>query len=471
MTENLLLLLALTSPLAVASSAPELPPLPEVRACAESEPAAGVLVTYPTALPFALLAEIAEDDILYVLIDEAGEQWPASRDLVDKGVDLSNVEFLVAPTNTIWTRDWSAAAGFQGGQHTLVDPIFTAYTLDTHQGGSLVTLGGNHADDDASPAAVAAHTGAQHVPVPVHLVGGNYDPDGFGNAFTTQLLVDENRYWGVPEPFLRSVLSQELGIGQLRVLPNYATFDLQHIDCALKVVDEETLVITRPPANHPDYPHFEALALEAQSYRTAFGRRYEVHRIDAPLFDDGVWGPAPANYANSLILNGKVLVPMFGLPQADARALRVYEKAMPGHEVIGYLYGDAPLMGPGNSWHTFDALHCRTHQIFDPGMLLIRHPRVREASAGATSEVRALIKAYSGTPLVQTTLHWRLAGAAGWTAVSLQPGAHGQEFVGVIPAQSAGVEVEYYLSATDGSGRTESRPPLAPQGAYAFTVN
>ncbi len=463
--------LPLLVPIATASQAPQLPPLQAVRACAENEPALGVLVTYPTALPFALLAEIAEDDVLYVMLDDPADRIDTMRDLDEKGVNLANVEFIMTPTDSIWTRDWSASAGFQNGQHTLVDPSFIAYTLDSNVGGSLVTLGGAHAADDASPAGVAAHTGVQHAPVPFHLVGGNYDADGLGNAFCTQLLVDENRFWGVSEGVLRGGLQQTLGIDDLRVLPNYATFDLQHIDCALKVVDEETLIITRPPATHPEFPFFEALAQKAASFRTAFGRRYKIHRIDAPLFDAGTFGPGPANYANSLILNGKVLIPTFGMPQADAEALQVYAEAMPGYEIIGFPYEDAPLMGNFWTWQVFDSVHCRTHQIFDPKMLLIKHPRVRKGTAGHPIQIRTLIHAYSGTPLMEKTLHWRVAGVQTWTTVPLTIGAHGQEFVAQIPGQAAGTQIEYYLTACDSSGRTESRPPLAPTGSYSFLIH
>ena len=121
MLRSLLLAATLSFFASLASAGPpqELAPLQNVRACAEHEPAPGVLVTYPTALPFALLAEVAEDDVLYVMIDAASEQASVASELGAKGVDLGNVEFLVVPTDSIWTRDWSGRAGFQNGQHAL----------------------------------------------------------------------------------------------------------------------------------------------------------------------------------------------------------------------------------------------------------------------------------------------------------------------------------------------------------------
>jgi len=176
-----------------------------------------------------------------------------------------------------------------------------------------------------------------------------------------------------------------------------------------------------------------------------------------------------ANYANTLIVNSKVFVPLFGVPE-DAAALDVYRAAMPGYEVLGYEFVSGSW--PMGSWASFDALHCRTHQVFDPEMLLIKHPRVRSASAGAPIEVRALIRAYSGAALVgaETAVHWRVAGTSSWNVAALLPDSYAHELVTTIPAQVAGSTIEYWISAGAADGRSERRPPLAPAGYYEFPV-
>jgi agmatine/peptidylarginine deiminase len=61
------------------------------------------------------------------------------------------------------------------------------------------------------------------------------------------------------------------------------------------------------------------------------------------------------NYANSLTVNGRVLVPTYGDPARDAAALDVYQQAMPGHEIIAI---DAHVVANAGG-----TVHCLTMQI------------------------------------------------------------------------------------------------------------
>ncbi|KAA3606802.1 MAG: hypothetical protein DWQ01_17450 [Planctomycetota bacterium] len=448
-------------------------PLPKLRACAEFEPALGTLITYPTNLPLETLAvELAEDDLLYVLVDHTKNKAKAFFGLMAVGVNMRNVKFIMAPTADIYTRDFGAPQAFLGSsRHGYVDPIFWDYAYQAGNGGRVFAPGpGAFLNDDVTPAAVAAHLGVEHVEFPAHLVGGNIDFDGLGKAFCTQVLVDENEHWGIAETRFRALMKRYLGVGDLIVVPNFEVFGIQHVDCVLKVLDEETLLITRVPATHPSFLFHEAVALAAAAAKTAYGRPYVIHRVDTPVFRGGVRGET-ANYANSLILNGKVLVPMFDLPMADANALDVYRQAMPGYEVLGFHYVQGiPLI---KSWASFDALHCRTHQVFDPEMVLIKHPRVRSAAAGSSQiKIQALIKDYGGAGLLdaETKVFWRKAGDSQWHQADFQPGQHPDEYVAFLPGQPAGTGVEYYLQATTADQRQEHRPPLAPQGYFSFPV-
>ena len=464
--------LLVLAPAALSQGVP-MPALPEKRACAELEPSLGTLVTYPTGLPGSLIKELAADDVLYILVDGPNNMAQAQAALGALGVPLTSVEFVQGPTETIWTRDWGAPQVFlPGGSQIYVDPMFWGYTYDSFDGTSFTWFQGSHTNDDASPAAVADHIGVGHVQLPAHLVGGNIDFDGLGRAFATELLIKENSHHGVQETAYRRILKRYLGVEDLTILPNYGIWGLQHIDCVLKVMDEETIVITRPPASHPSSPHVEALASIVAGMTGPYGRPYDIHRIDTAVFDGTGPSGETANYANTLILNEKILVPTFGIPMVDNAALEAYRDAMPGYEVSGYTLVGGPY--PMGAFSSEDSLHCRTHQVFDPEMVLIKHPRVRGASASdPTIPVQALIRAYSGTPLNQASsgVFWRAQGSTAWNQVPLQYAGTPREFVADLPGQSAGTTVEYYISATDGAGRTENKPPLGPEGPYSFTVN
>ena len=61
----------------------------------------------------------------------------------------------------------------------------------------------------------------------------------------------------------------------------------------------------------------------------------------------------PASYANFLIANGAVFVPVFG-QASDEDALKILEQAMPGHRIIG-IRAEHLVVGLG-------ALHCLSQQ-------------------------------------------------------------------------------------------------------------
>ena len=62
----------------------------------------------------------------------------------------------------------------------------------------------------------------------------------------------------------------------------------------------------------------------------------------------------PASYVNFLVLNGGVLVPTFGQPKGDDRALGLLRELFPGREVVGIDCLD--LVEEGGS------LHCISQQ-------------------------------------------------------------------------------------------------------------
>jgi len=71
------------------------------RVAAEWEPALGAMVAWPPVVPDALLVEIAKDDRLYVLVEDAEMQAEAAERLETLGVALASVEFIVAEAREV----------------------------------------------------------------------------------------------------------------------------------------------------------------------------------------------------------------------------------------------------------------------------------------------------------------------------------------------------------------------------------
>jgi agmatine/peptidylarginine deiminase len=445
----------------------------EVRVAAEWEPVTGVLVGWPLKLPRALVIDMAKDIDLYVTVSNKAGRRRAHKAFTEWEIDQARVHFIITVQGDGYylSRDWGPVALFDAqGKSRLVDGRYVDY-LAAVAGSSkpLVSLsqqfGLDYSLDDTAPAAVAKELGWPRVELPVALTGGNLLFDGRGSAFATQILVDENAAMGIAGDKLRKILKKELGVVRFHVLPNFEGGEggIQHIDCLLKLLDEERILIKRAPDDHPDYQRIEAIVADLAKLTNPYGRPYTLLRIDTPRYDHDDL----ANYTNSIILNRKIFVPLFGIP-ADQRALKTWRAAMPGYQVRGFAL-DKSLI----DMRYMDAIHCRTRAIWDSKMLRMAHKRIdgRITNAGGY-RVEAEIRDYSGAGLFeeQLRLRWRKAGSPTWNDVRLEPAGTPSAFQATIEGVRSGQTVEYYLSAASRSGRKESLPRTAPKGYYAFTA-
>lgn len=453
---------------ALAATASDPPRFPRV--AAEWEPALGALVAWPPMVPEELLVEIAEDDRLFLLVDDDAAQREAEAKLEDLGIDLEVVDFiLVGDSSSLsWPRDWGPFALFDGeGMFHLADPRFLDYPSATPacKGRlySMDILGLDPIDDNATEV-VAKTLGFPDLRLPFALTGGNALVDGHGTAFSTCVMLNENRrYLGVSEDEFYRAVEARLGISNYVIVPNFEWFGIQHIDCLLKPLDEETILVKRVPEGHPDHGTIEEIVTYLATLTNPHDRPYRIVRIDTPPY---LLGHFVANYTNSLILNEKILVPLFGIP-GDEAALQTWRELMPGYEVIGF---ENP--GPWG-WSWLDALHCRVRAMWDPEMLYMHHRHLDEHLEAAPSyRVETLIRDHSGAGLLEEELKisWRLRGQNEWQEGVLRAGSNPETFVASISGPESGDTVEYFLSAADQSGRHQTLPRGAPEGFYTFTV-
>ena len=127
-----------------------------------------------------------------------------------------------------------------------------------------------------------------------------------------------------------------------------------HIDCFLKLLSPNRLLVKRLEVNHPDYERVERIVHAISGLEAPGGGAYQILRIDTPNYAEGRAAP----YTNALILNNKIFVPLMGIP-GDEAALETWIAAMPQHEVFGFQADKG--MRP---WRFTDALHCRTKSLF-----------------------------------------------------------------------------------------------------------
>jgi len=416
------------------------PPPGPVRNCAEWEPVIGVLIRYPLGLPWDLIRDYADHTTVYCLVSSSLESTAASN-FAANGVDMSNVEFLVMGTNSIWTRDYGPWFVFDGDDELgIADHVYNRpRPLDDQVNWNLGPIFGIN---------VFGHD-------LIH-TGGNYMTDGHGIAWSSDLVTEENDDLSVSE--IEAVMADYLGIHTYHVMPRISVSGIHHIDTWAKLVDEETVVVKEVSSGHPDYDECEETAQIFATQTNCYGRPYDVIRVYCP----SIGGSNVAAYTNSLILNDRVYVPVFNI-SGDDEAIAVYEAMMPGYDIVDY----------DGSWLSDDAIHCRGKGIMDPGMLYLDHDPIQGAVVGE-GDVRmvAYVKSHADEGLDESSveLRWRVEGAPSFASLAMSRVAATDSFEVMLPEQSVFTTVEYYVTAADASAgpRVSSRPWVAPDAFYAF---
>src|SRR5690606_26400614 len=224
--------------------------------------------------------------------------------LVSSGIDMTNVEFLNAPTNSIWIRDYAGNTVYTEdvGERALVDWI---YNRPRPMDNILPT---QHANYVGMPIYIT-----DTAPNDLVNTGGNFMSDGLGTAFASHLITIENQAgnpYGVSaktEAQIDDIMEAYMGLERyikMTVLP----FDgIHHIDMHMKLLDEETILVSKYPEGVADGPQIEEnIDYITSTFQTPFGNDYEIKWIPAPPSTSGQYpdtGGAYRTYTNALILN------------------------------------------------------------------------------------------------------------------------------------------------------------------------
>ncbi|MBK8229544.1 MAG: agmatine deiminase family protein [Candidatus Eisenbacteria bacterium] len=417
------------------------PPSGPIRQCAEWEPVTGVLVRYPFGHPYTVLREMAEEIELWVLVASVSQQNTCNTALQNNGVNMANVHYVIAATNSIWTRDYGPQFVFDGnGAPGIVDHVYNRP---------------RPLDDQVNYTVGTSWTTQVFGSSLIH-TGGNYLCDGHGNGYSTDLVWDENP--SLSHAQVAQAMEDYLGITDYRVFDDVSIGGIHHLDVWGKLLDERTFLVKQVPTNHPDYARCEARAAELATRLDPYGQPLRVRRV----YCDWINGSEVAAYTNSVILNRKVLVPTFGIA-ADAAALAKYQELMPGYEIIGFT----------GSWLSDDAIHCRAMGIHDKQMMYVDMaplPDTLGTNGPFPVEVRLTDYSNLGLDQAECILYWENTTIPSSGYTELQPIGPIDMYGADIPPQPSGTVVEYYVVGQDVSGRSWVRPGGAPFGAYSAYV-
>ena len=440
------------------------PPSGAVRAAAEWEEVEYLVLSWQSSFQNILRQIVAVGVNECKVIIATQNQASVSTYLSSFGIDLTNVIFLNVPANSIWIRDYAGNTIYSDavGQRALTDWIYNR----------------PRPNDNVMPTAHANYAG-----IPIYITdsgltdlvntGGNYMSDGLGTAFASELILEENAVgnpYGVSsktEDQIDNIMLNYMGIQNYIKMPNLPYDEIHHIDMHMKLLDEETLLVSKYPSNVADGPQIEAnINYVINNFQSPFGTPYDVKWIDAPPNSNGAYpdtGGLYRTYSNSVFVNKSILVPIYR-PQVDAAALALYQQLLPGYNVVGI---DVDNSGE-NLISQLGAIHCITHTIGVADPLLIVHQPIDEANAGSTIAINALLKHNSG--IQSATVFWRAAGSLTFNQMPMTF-VSDSNWTATITIPTSGNNVEYYIQGQAVSGKVLSRPIVAPSGYWTINVS
>jgi agmatine deiminase len=405
-----------------------------VRGIAEFEPMEGVLIAYPLGIPTTVVKEMADDIMVYTLVASATDQNRAISAYTSAGVNLSNCTFIIATTDSYWTRDYGPWFVTDGtGTVGVVDFIYNR----------------PRPNDNNVPTVVANHFGINLYGMDLVHCGGNYMTEGHGISVSTELVLEENTSLTASQ--INQIMLDYHGIQTYHVTADPLGDYIKHVDCWGKYLDVDKIMIAEVPSNHSQYQEYENVATYFAGQTSGYGNNYQVVRVY-----EGDSEP----YTNSLILNNKVLVPIMGT-SADTAAISAYQQAMPGYEVIGCT----------GSWMSTDALHCRAKGIADRTVLYIKHmPLLGQQPVLSGYSITADIIPFSGQAVTAGSARIYYSVNGGTYSYITMTNSGGDTYTGTIPGQTQGSEIAYYIYAADNSGKTATHPYIGQPDPHSFTA-
>ena len=243
-----------------------------------------------------------------------------------------NIFFVQADSNDTWARDHGGITVLENGKAVVHDYIFNGWGdkfdagLDTQITKKLFKKG--------------AFTNCYLKSFDFVLEGGSLESDGEGTILTTsECLLSKNRNEHLSKNQIEQLLKENFGAERILWLNHgYLAGDDtdSHIDTLARFCDEKTIAYVS--CENPEDEHYEALGQmkkELQQFTDFEGNPYKLVEVPLPdaCFDtDG--NRLPATYANFTIINGAVLVPVYGVSK-DERALEILQSCFPDRKVIG----------------------------------------------------------------------------------------------------------------------------------------
>lgn len=253
----------------------------------------------------------------------------ALKYLNEAKADLSVISFFDHPANDVWCRDHGPlfVKNDNTGEVALTDWIFNGW------GGKFTAN-----LDNAIPERIANALNMRRFAFPFELEGGAIELSGDGLLLTTECVQkNPNRADGRDDTAFEAALKTGLNINEILWISNgLANDDTDgHIDnLARFIAPRAILAVSESNPAHPNFSPLKQNLEQLRALKTPEGGKFDVLELPMPEPFTLAGRDLPPSYANFLILNDAVIVPVYG-QSGDERALGIIADAFPQRKVIG----------------------------------------------------------------------------------------------------------------------------------------
>jgi agmatine/peptidylarginine deiminase len=283
-------------------------------ATAEFEPVDALLITWDSDYSdffSTIISELNRKTEVYVLVQDLYEERAAREHLSWEIVDVDSIQFVLHRRDTIWIRDYGPiSVRLPGGNFAFID---SEYCDD-------------RPFDDSVPTNLAQYFGVPVLHSGLTLDGGNFLTNGKGLCVMTDLIDEDNPKLNQAE--IADRLNTYFGCKKIVVLHRLIGEETGHVDIFAKLISQDTILLGQYKEEQDPLNSFilDSNASQLGSVILEDNRSLSVIRIPMGSNDDGVF----RNYANSLYLNGTVIIPTYNTDrELNERAIEIYKKALP----------------------------------------------------------------------------------------------------------------------------------------------
>jgi agmatine deiminase len=298
---------------------------------------------------FSFIKAISQGENVGIIANDEALKAYIISELQKNDIDLSKIEFIVKPTNDAWCRDHGPAflINETTGEKMIVDWRHNAW------GGKYPP----YDDDNRTPQAVAGYLNLPVISPGIIMEGGSVEFNGAGTILTSKsCLLNPNRNPHLNQGKIEEYLFEYYGAEQILWVEDGIVGDDTdgHIDDTTRFVNENTVVACIEEDIHDEnHKVLETNLAMLKKMRLPDGKQLNIIELPMPkavIIDDF---RTPGSYANFLICNAGVIVPVFDNPN-DTVALDILGQAFPSRKII-------PLAATNIIWGQ-GSFHCLSQQ-------------------------------------------------------------------------------------------------------------